>query len=410
MAKQSPEDKRKQELIDELIKDYDGPESFWGESGLFAQLKKKIVERALDAEMDEHLGYTKHDPKGNNSGNSRNGRGKKKVIIDSDEVELAPPRDRNGQFEPRLIPKGQKYFEGFNDQIIAMYARGMSVRDIQACLAEMYHVDVSEGLISQATDGIMEEVKAWQHRPLDAIYPIVFLDGIVVKCRQDGKVGNVTVYLALGVNMDGHKELLGIWIAKTEGAKFWLSVITELQNRGVKDIFIACVDGLKGFPEAIETVFPRTQVQLCIVHMIRHSVRYVNWKDRKELCADLKQIYTAATETQAEAALDAFGEKWDGTYPMISKSWRSHWPHLIPFFDYPDDIRKAIYTTNAIESLNRSLRKVIKTKGAFPTEVSILKIFYLALETIARKWTMPIRCWKSALNRFAILFPDRMPE
>ena len=320
MAKQTAAEKRKEALIDELLQDYDGPESFWGESGLFSDLKKRMVERALDAEMNEHLGYSKHDPQGNNSGNSRNGRGKKQVVIDSDEVTLAPPRDRNGHFEPKLIPKGEKYFTGFNDNIIAMYARGMSVRDIQSCLLEMYQVDVSEGLISQATEAVMEEVKAWQSRPLDEIYPIVFLDCIVVKCRQDGKVSNVSVYLALGVNMDGHKELLGIWIARTEGAKFWLSVITELQNRGVKDIFIACVDGLKGFPEAIEAVFPQTEVQLCIVHMVRNSVRFVNWKDRKEICGDLKKIYTSVTAEQAEVALDAFGKKWDRQYPMISKS------------------------------------------------------------------------------------------
>ena len=404
MTKKTQEEK----LIDELIADYDGPESFWGESGLFSRLKKKIVERALDAEMDEHLGYSKHDPKGNNSGNSRNGRGKKTVVFGNKEVDLTPPRDRNGSFEPQLIPKGQKYFQGFNSNIIAMYARGMSVRDIQACLLEMYQVDVSEGLISQATDGIMEDVKAWQNRPLDNVYPIIFLDCIVVKCRQEGKVANVSVYLALGVNMDGHKELLGIWIAKTEGAKCWLGVITELQNRGIKDIFIACVDGLKGFPEAIEAVFPQTKVQLCIVHMVRNSVRFVNWKDRKELCSDLKEIYTAATEKQAETALESFGQKWDAKYPLISKSWRNHWQNIIPFFDYPADIRKAIYTTNAIESLNRSLRKVIKTKGAFPTEASIMKIFYLALENISKKWTMPIRCWNLAMNQFSIKFGDRM--
>lgn len=409
MAKQTPQEKRRDELIDELLKGYDGPDSFWGESGLFADLKKRIVERTLDVEMDDHLGYSKHDPKGKNSGNSRNGRGKKTVVLGDDQVDITPPRDRNGDFEPQLIPKGKKYFKGFDDRIIAMYARGMSVRDIQAALLEMYQVDVSEGLISQATDSVMDEVKAWQNRPLDAIYPIIFLDCIVVKCRQDGKVSNVSVYLALGVTMDGHKELLGIWIAKTEGAKFWLSVITELQNRGIKDIFIACVDGLKGFPEAIESVFPQTQVQLCIVHMIRNSTRFVNWKDRKELCKDLKTIYTAATEQQAETALDAFGEKWDAKYPMISKSWRTHWQNVIPFFDYPEDIRKAIYTTNAIESLNRSLRKVIKTKGAFPTEASVTKIFYLALANIAKKWTMPIRCWNSAMNQFAIKFADRMP-
>jgi putative transposase len=290
-----------------------------------------------------------------------------------------------------------------------MYARGMSVRDIQGCLLEMYQVDVSEGLISQATDAVMEEVKAWQSRPLDEIYPIVFLDCIVVKCRQDGKVANVSVYLALGVNMDGHKELLGIWISRSEGAKFWLGVITELQNRGVKDIFIACVDGLKGFPDAIESVFPQTQVQLCIVHMVRNSVRYVNWKDRKQLCADLKTIYTSATDQQAQTALEAFSQKWDEKYPTISQMWRRHWENIIPFFDYPSDIRKAIYTTNAIESLNRSLRKVIKTKGAFPTEASVMKIFYLVLANISKKWTMPIRCWNLAMNQFAIKFGDRMP-
>ena len=409
MAKQTPQEKRKQELIDELLKDYDGPESFWGKSGLFAQLKKRIIERTLDVEMDNHLGYSKHDPKGNNSGNSRNGRGKKAVVIDSEEIELAPPRDRNGDFEPQLIPKRQKYFEGFNDKIIAMYGRGMSVRDMQGCLLDMYSVDVSEGLISQATEAIMDEVKAWQNRPLDEVYPIVFLDCIVVKSREDGKVSNRSVYLALGVNMEGHKELLGMWIAKSEGAKFWLGVVTELQNRGVKDIFIACVDGLKGFPEAIEAVFPHTEIQLCLVHMIRNSVRYVNWQDRKELCADLKTIYTSATEQDAEIALEAFAQKWDKKYLTISQMWRRHWENVIPFFGYPPDIRKAIYTTNAIESINRSLRKVIKTKGAFPTDASIMKIFYLALANISKKWTMPIRCWNLAMNQFAIKFADRMP-
>ena len=400
-------DRTQEKLIDELLKDYKGPESFWGESGLFAQLKKKIIERTLDAEMDNHLGYTKHNPEGHNSGNSRNGRGKKTVVIDSEQVELEPPRDRNSTFKPQLIPKRQKYFEGFNDKILAMYARGMSVRDIQACLLDMYKVDVSEGLISQATEGIMEEVKVWQNRPLDSVYPIVFLDCIVVKSREEGKVCNRSVYLALGINMEGHKELLGIWIARSEGAKFWLGVITELANRGVKDIFIACVDGLKGFPDAIESVFPKTQIQLCIVHMIRNSVKYVNWKDRKLVCKDLKTIYTSATEQEAEIALDEFGKKWDTKYPTISQMWRNHWQHVIPFFDYPQDIRKVIYTTNAIESLNRSLRKVIKTKGAFPTDASIMKIFYLALTNISKKWTMPIRTWNAAISQFAIKFAGR---
>jgi putative transposase len=399
--------KTQEQLIDELIKEYQGPASFWGETGLFAQLKKKIIERTLNAEMDQHLGYTKHDPKGHHSGNSRNGKGKKTIVVDSEPVELEPPRDRNGSFEPQLIPKRQKYFEGFDDKILAMYARGMSVRDIQSCLLDMYQVDVSEGLISQATEGIMEEVKAWQNRPLDPVYPILFLDGIVVKSREEGKVCNRSVYLALGVTMEGQKELLGMWIAPSEGAKFWLGVITELKNRGVKDIFIACVDGLKGFPEAIESVFPQTQIQLCIVHLIRNSVKYVNWKDRKLICEDLKAIYTSATESQAEGALEALGQKWDAKYPTISSMWRKNWERVIPFFDYPEDIRKVIYTTNAIESLNRSLRKVIKTKGAFPNDASILKIFYLALAPIAKKWTMPIRPWKAALSQFAIKFAGR---
>jgi putative transposase len=394
--------RRQEELLDEFLKDYHGPESFWGESGLLAQLKKKLIERALEAEIGNHLGYRKHDPKGRHSGNSRNGKGKKQIVVDNEPVEIAPPRDRNGTFEPQLIPKRQKYFQGFDEKIVAMYARGMSVRDIQACLLEMYQVDVSEGLISQATEGVLEEVAAWQNRPLDNIYPIIFLDCIVVKSREEGRVANRSVYLALGITMEGQKELLGIWIAASEGAKFWLGVITELKNRGVKDIFIACVDGLKGFPEAIESVFPETQIQLCIVHLIRHSVRYVNWKDRKQVCADLKTIYTAATDGAAAGALDAFAQKWDGKYPTISQAWRRHWERVIPFFDYPEDIRRVIYTTNAIESLNRSLRKVIKTKGAFPNDAAILKIFYLALANIAKKWTLPIRDWKAALSQFAI--------
>jgi putative transposase len=407
MAKKTEEQKQQEQLIDALLQDYQGPESFWGETGLFAQLKKKIIERSLNAELDHHLGYTKHDPKGHHSGNSRNGKGKKTIVVDSDQVELEPPRDRNGSFEPQLIPKRQKFFQGFDDKIVAMYARGMSVRDIQSCLLEMYQIDISEGLISQATEGVLEEVKAWQNRPLANIYPIIFLDCIVVKSREEGRVSNRSVYLALGVTLEGQKELLGIWIAQSEGAKFWLGVITELKNRGIKDIFIACVDGLKGFPEAIESVFPDTQIQLCIVHLIRNSVKYVNWKDRKEVCNDLKTIYTSATEQQAESALEAFGKKWDSKYPTIRQMWRNNWERVIPFFDYPADIRKVIYTTNAIESLNRSLRKVIKTKGAFPNDASIVKIFYLALMNIAKKWTMPIHTWKAALSQFAIKFAGR---
>lgn len=408
MTKKIEEQKQQDRLIAELIRGRTTPKDFWGEEGLFSQLKKRIVELALDAEMDEHLGYSKHDPKGKNSGNSRNGNGKKMVIIDDDPVDIEPPRDRNGTFEPILVPKRERHFEGFNDKIITMYARGMSVRDIRASLLSMYDVDLSEGFISQATGTIMEEVRAWQNRPLDEVYPIVYMDCIAVKCRRDNRIENISVYLALGVNMQGNKELLGIWLNRTEGAKFWLSVVTELKNRGVKDMFIACVDGLKGFPEAINTIFPQTQVQLCIVHMIRNSLKYVNYKDYKEVCADLKLIYTAATATQAETELEAFSQKWGKKYPTIGKSWRANWINIIPFFDYPDEIRRVIYTTNAIESLNRSIRKVIKTKGVFPNDESILKIFYLVLANISKKWTMPIRNWNAALNQFAIKFADRM--
>ncbi len=399
---------RQDELLDELLAEYSGPESFWGESGLFATLKKRIVERTLEAEMDHHLGYTKHDPKGNNSGNSRNGRGKKTVMLGDDQVELDPPRDRNGSFEPQIIPKGQKYFKGFDDRIIAMYGRGMSVRDIQGHLLEMYQVDVSEGLISQATNSVMEEVRLWQGRPLEKVYPIVFLDCLMIKGRPNGPVENRCVYLALGINVEGKKELLGIWIAKNEGAKFWLGVLNELRNRGVEDIFIACIDGLKGFPEAIEAVYPQTTVQLCIVHMIRNSLRFVSYKNRKDICADLKEIYNAASEALALEALDRFAAKWDGTYPTISKSWRDNWVNIVPFLDYPPEIRKIIYTTNAIESLNRSIRKVTKTKGIFPNDDSIVKILFLALRNIAKKWTSVQPGWKAAMNQFAIRYGDRL--
>jgi len=372
-------------------------------------LQKRLIETAMGAEMDNHLGYSKHSPEGVGTGNSRNGKGKKTVLVNTDKIEIDTPRDRNGSFEPQLIAKRQKRFEGFDEQIIALYARGMSVRDIQSWLHETYKVEVSEGLISTVTDAVIEDARAWQGRALDPVYPIVFLDCLVVKSREDGRVRNKSVYLALGVNMDGHKELLGMWIANTEGAKFWLRVVNELKNRGVEDIFIACVDGLKGFPEAIEAVFPQTEVQLCIVHMLRNSVRYVSWKDRKELCADMKSFYAADTMEQAEQALDEFAQKWDKQYPTVSQLWRNHWDRLTPYFDFPKDIRKAIYTTNAIESLNRSLRKILKTKGAFPHDESIMKILYLALQNISKKWTMPIRNWPAAMNQFAIKYEERFP-
>jgi len=397
------------ELLDELMKNYKKPEDLIGETGLLKQLTKALVERAMKAEMTAHLGYEKSDPAGKKSGNSRNGKSKKTIKGEFGNMEIAVPRDRNSTFEPVIIPKGETRFTGFDDKIISMYARGMTTRDIQGHLKDMYGVEVSPTLISQVTDAITEEITLWQNRPLEEVYPIIYLDAVRVKVRHNGSVINKAVYLAIGVTLEGQKDVLGMWVAETEGAKFWLQVVTELKNRGVKDIFIACVDGLKGFPEAIEAVFPQTQVQLCIVHMVRHSLRYVSWKQRKEVAADLKSIYSAPTVEQAEASLSAFSAKWDASHPTISKSWRNNWERLIPFFGYPPDIRKAIYTTNAIESLNMSLRKVTKNRGSFPNDEAMIKLLFLALRNISKKWTLPIHDWKSALNQFTIIFESRMP-
>ena len=398
------------ELLDELMKNYKKPEDLIGESGLLKQLTKSLIERAMKTEMTAHLGYEKHDPDGKKSGNSRNGKSKKTIKGEFGNMEIAVPRDRNSTFEPVIIPKGETRFSGFDDKIISMYARGMTTRDIQAHLQEMYGVEVSPTLVSQVTDAITEEVMLWQNRPLEEVYPIIYLDAVRVKVRHNSTVINKAVYLAIGITWDGAKEVLGMWIAETEGAKFWLQVVTELKSRGVNDIFIACVDGLKGFPEAIEAVFPKAQVQLCIVHMVRNSLRFVSWKQRKEVAADLKIIYQAATVDQAEANLTAFAKKWDASHPTIAKSWRNNWERIIPMFSYPPEIRKAIYTTNAIESLNMSLRKVTKNRGSFPNDEAMTKLLYLAMKNISKKWTLPIRDWKSAMNQFTILFEGRMPE
>ena len=396
-------------LIDQLIRESGGPQALFDKGGLLDILKKRFIEQALEAEMDEHLGYPKHAPFGTNSGNSRNGSGSKTIIVDNDQLEISPPRDRNSTFEPQLIPKRQKRFKGFDEKILAMYARGMSVRDMQAMLQELYEIEVSEALISSVTDAVLDDVRAWQSRPLDQVYPLVYFDCIVVKSRQEGKVSNKAVYLALAVTLDGHKELLGLWLSQNEGAKFWLGVMTELQNRGVQDILIAAVDGLVGFPDAIAAVFPETEVQLCIVHMVRNSTKYVSWKDRKELCADLKTIYGSNTLEEAELSLQSFENKLDSRYPSVSQLWHRHWDNIVPFFAYPKDIRKVMYTTNAIESLNHSLRKVLKTKGAFPNDESIIKLIYLAMQNIAKKWTMPLQNWGSVINQLSIRFQGRVP-
>ena len=397
------------EVLDALMKDYKNPEDLIGETGLLKQLTKQLLERVMQAEMTEHLGYEKNIPAKKKTTNSRNGTYQKRVKGEFGNLDITVPRDRDSSFEPIILPKGQSRFTGFDDKIIALYARGMTTRDIQAHLEEMYGVEVSPTLVSQVTRAVQEEVTLWQNRPLEEIYPIVYLDAIRVKVRQENRVINKAVYLAIGVNLDGIKEVLGLWTAETEGAKFWLQVVTEIKNRGVQDIFIACVDGLKGFPEAIETVFPDTQVQLCLVHMVRHSLNYVSWKQRKEVAGDLKAIYQAPTLEEAEMNLELFEEKWDKSHPSIGKSWRRNWERISPLFSYPPDIRKAIYTTNAIESVNMSLRKVTKNRGSFPNDDSMLKLLYLALKNIEKKWTMPIRNWKLALNQFTIIFEDRMP-
>lgn len=369
-------------------------------------LTKTFVEAALNAELDEHLGYDKHAA--SDTENSRNGVSRKQLQTEDGTIELSAPRDREGSFEPQLVKKHQRRFTSMGDKILSLYAKGMTTREIQATFKEMYDADVSPTLISKVTESVIDDVIEWQSRPLDAIYPIVYLDCIVVKVRQDKQVINKAIFLALGVNLEGHKELLGMWIAENEGAKFWLHVLTELQNRGVKDILIACVDGLKGFPDAINTVYPNTRIQLCIVHMVRNSVKFVPWKDYKPVTADLKQIYQSVTEEEALKALETFSERWDSKYPQISKSWRSHWQNLNTLFDYPEDIRKAIYTTNAIESLNSVIRKAIKKRKLFPSDDSARKVVYLAILDASKKWTMPIRNWKVALNRFMIEFEDRL--
>lgn len=373
----------------------------------FSQMLKKItVEAALNAEMDEHLGYEKHHK--STSTNSRNGKSTKRVKTEDGEFELDTPRDREGSFEPKLVKKNQTRFTSMDDKILWLYAQGMSTREIVSAFDEWYGAEISPTLVSRVTNAVIEQVIEWQSRPLDAVYPIVYLDCIVVKVRQDKRVINKSIFLALGINTEGHKELMGMWIAENEGAKFWLNVLTELQQRGVEDILIACVNGLKGFPDAINTVFPQTNIQLCIVHMVRNSLKYVSWKDYKAVTADLKRVYRSATEDEALLELERFGDAWDSQYPQITKSWRNHWQNLNTLFNYPEDIRKAIYTTNAIESLNSVIRKAIKKRKIFPSDDSARKMVYLAIKDASKKWTMPIQNWRQAMSRFIIEFEERL--
>jgi putative transposase len=393
------------ELASELARDIKTGEDL---SALSAQLVKLTVEAALSAEMENHLGYPRHASIGHHSGNSRNGTSAKILKGDHGEVQIETPRDRKGTFEPEIVRKGQTRISGMDEQILCLYAKGLSTRDIVEAFEEMYGAEVSAGLVSQVTNAVIEQVREWQARPLDEVYPIVYLDCIILKIRQDKRVIKKAIYLALGVNLDGHKELLGMWISENEGARFWLSILTELKNRGLHEILIACVDGLSGFPEAIEAVYPKAKVQLCIIHQVRNSLKYVSWKDYQAVTADLKNVYRSATEEEALSELEKFGEKWDEKYPQIGKSWRNHWLNLRTIFEYPEEIRKVIYTTNAIESLNSVIRKATKKRKVFPTDDSALKVVYLATQAAAKKWTMPIKNWKEAMNRFAIEFEEQL--
>jgi putative transposase len=397
----------KTEVLDELLSGVSGPEDLLGDGGVFRQLKKALMERALGAELSHHLGYEKGAaPTGRARGNSRNGHSAKKVLTDDGAIDLSIPRDRAGTFEPVLVPKGVTRLDGFDDKIISLYARGLSVREIQAHLKELYGAEVSPDLISRVTDAVLDEVKEWQNRSLEALYPIVFFDALRVKVRDEGVVKSKAIYVALALDTEGQKHVLGLWIEQTEGAKFWLKVMNELKTRGLNDILIAVVDGLKGFPEAIAAVYPQTVVQTCIVHLIRNSLAFVSWKDRTSVVQDLKHVYRAATAELALEWLDGFEERWGRQYPTIAPMWRRAWDYVTPLFAFPPAIRKMIYTTNAVESLNRSLRKVIKTRGSFPTDDAALKLLYLAIRNAGLRWRRPIE-WTAAMSQFAILFGDR---
>jgi putative transposase len=404
---ESEQEKELKRLLDGLIKDKTA-EEILGETGLVKELTQRLVEHVLDGEMTAHLGYDKHAAEGRNGGNSRNGRARKRLKSGTAELEIEVPRDREGSFEPQLVRKRQRRLPGFDDKVIALYARGMTTREIQGHLRELYSVEVSPTLISAVTDSVMDDVRAWQARPLERFYPIVYLDAIHLKIREERHVQTRAVYVALALNNDGHKELLGFWVGEAEGAKFWLGILTELRNRGVEDMLIAAIDGLKGFPEAVAAVYPSTQVQLCIVHMVRNSLRYVSWKHRKAVAHDLRAVYSAPSLEAAQVSLTAFAEQWDDVCPLISKMWRTHWTNLTPFFDYPPAIRKVIYTTNAIESIQAQLRKVTRKHGAFPNVDSVSKVLYLALMKAKERWTMPIRDWPNALYHLSLVFPGRV--
>jgi transposase-like protein len=396
-------------LIDGLLAGARTAEEIAGPDGLLGELTRRLLERALQAEITDHLGYPAGQAPPGGAGNARNGQPAKTVLTDQGAVRIRSPRDRKGTFEPKIVGKRQTRWVGFDEKVIALYARGLTVREIQGHLAEIYGTDVSPDLISKITDAVLADAKAWQSRPLEAVYAIVYLDAMIVKIRDGQAVRNFACYLAIGVNLDGEREVLGIWFQRTEGAKFWLAVLTDLKSRGVADVLVACVDGLTGFPEAIEAVFPRAWVQTCLVHQVRSSLRFVPYRDKRAVAADLKKIYTAVDQDAAADELQRFAEKWDVRYPTISRSWLEHWEQIIPFLAFPPDVRRAVYTTNTIEALNRQVCKIIKTRGQFPTEDAARKLIYLAITRAQSKWRRAYNS-NAALAAFKIHFGDRIPD
>jgi putative transposase len=406
---QEVRDRLSDDVIDELLAGARTEEEIVGPGGVLAQLTKRLVERALAAELTEHLGYEPHQEPPGGAGNTRNGSTAKTLATEHGPVRIGTPRDRKGSFEPQMVRKGQRRFEGFDDKILALYSRGLSTRDIEAHLAEIYGVQVGRDLISRVTDAVMDDVREWQQRPLDDVYPVIFLDALVLKIREGGSVQRRACYLALGVTVEGERDVLGIWFQESEGAKFWMQVLSELKQRGVQDILVCCVDGLKGFPEAIEAIYPNTVVQTCVVHLIRHSLKYVPRREKEQVARDLKPIYTAVNADAAQAALEAFDDKWGSRFPVITQAWLNAWEYMIPFLAFPPELRRVVYTTNAIEALNRQLRKAIKTKGHFPNEEAARKLIYLAITNAVPAWTRT-RNWTTALLAFKIHFGDRLPE